>query len=97
MDLLREIHISGGAVVKNPSANAGDARDTGSIPGTHRNNCGAWGGGHHGAPSPPPQSSTSRGVRETREGKNWKHMGGRQAPPPTPGRHVNQVNENYPG
>ena len=36
MDLLREIHISGGAVVKNPSANAGDARDTGSIPGLGR-------------------------------------------------------------
>ena len=27
MDLFREIHIPGGAVVKNPSANAGDARD----------------------------------------------------------------------
>ena len=36
MDLLRERHISGGAVVKNPSANAGDARDTGSIPGLGR-------------------------------------------------------------
>ena len=26
--------FSGGTVVKNPSANAGDARDTGSIPGS---------------------------------------------------------------
>ena len=36
MDLFREIHIPGGAVVKKPSASAGDTRDTGSIPGLGR-------------------------------------------------------------
>ena len=35
----------GGTVVKNPPANAGDARDTGSIPGSGR-----FAGGGHGNP-----------------------------------------------
>ena len=37
--------LPGGSVVKNPPANAGDIRDTGSIPGSGRSS-----GGGHGNP-----------------------------------------------
>ena len=33
---MMEMGFSGGSVVKNPPANAGDARDVGSIPGSGR-------------------------------------------------------------
>ena len=36
MDLFREIHIPGGAVVKKPSASAGETREVDSVPGSGR-------------------------------------------------------------
>ena len=39
------VDFPGGTVVKNPAANAGDTRDTGSIPGSRRSP-----GGGHGNP-----------------------------------------------
>ena len=40
---LRISSCSGGSVVKNPSANAGDIRDVGSIPGSGRSPGGGYG------------------------------------------------------